>query len=77
MFDQAAFLAKIKKSDERRAKKKESKRKEIETLLDTYVNDNFKLIVSKLELGRKFNDNKQMLKTKVLDYFIERNHILS
>ena len=52
-------------------------RKEIETLLDTYVNDNFKLIVSKLELGRKFNDNKQMLKTKVLDYFIERNHILS
>ena len=32
MFDQAAFLAKIKKSDERRAKKKESKRKEIETL---------------------------------------------
>ena len=52
-------------------------RKEIETLLDTYVNDNFKLIVSKLELGRKFNDTKQMMKTKVLDYFIQRNRILS
>jgi hypothetical protein len=32
MFDQAAFLAKIKKSDERRSKKKESKKKEIESL---------------------------------------------
>jgi hypothetical protein len=32
MFDQAAFLAKIKKGDERRSKKKESKKKEIESL---------------------------------------------
>ena len=48
---------------------------EINKLLDTYVNDNFKTLCSKLSLGRKFNDTKQILKIKVLDYFVSKNKI--
>jgi prophage antirepressor-like protein len=51
-------------------------REEIDELLETYVNDNFKVLCAKLKLGRKFNDSKQMLKLKVADYFISKNWIL-
>jgi len=48
---------------------------EINNLLNTYVSDNLKTLCTKLDLGRKFNDNKQDLKNKVTDYFISKNKI--
>jgi len=50
---------------------------EMKILLDTYVNDNFKTICSKLKLGRKHDDTKQHLKIKVMDYFVSKNGIIT
>ena len=42
--------------------------KEINEKLDTYVKDELQKLISYFEIGRKYNDTKQIMKDKLCQY---------
>lgn len=48
---------------------------ELMKLLDVYVKDELHKILQFLEITRKFNDTKEIIKNKIFEYYVKRNNI--